>query len=96
MELTIADLFDNWERSYEILPSLLAAIQSSTYGTKYIIETSPSTKFGVKIFYRIAWAFDPCIAVWPYLQSLLTIDTRFLSDRYADKLFTACGYDAEQ
>jgi hypothetical protein len=31
-----------------MLPSLLAAIQSFTYGTKYITETSPSTKFSVE------------------------------------------------
>jgi hypothetical protein len=61
-ELAIADLFGSWERSYEMLPSLLAAIQNSTYGTKYIIETAPSTKFGVEIFDRVAWAFGPYIA----------------------------------
>jgi hypothetical protein len=36
-KLAIADLFSSWERSYKMLPSLLAAIQNSTYGTKYII-----------------------------------------------------------
>jgi hypothetical protein len=78
-----------------MLPSLLAAIQCSTYGTKYIIETSPSTKFGVEIFDRVAWAFGPCITVWSYLRSVLTIDAGFLSGRYVGKLFMACGYDAE-
>jgi hypothetical protein len=117
-ELVIADLFGSWERSYEMLPSLLAAIQNSTYGTKYIIETVsstkfgveifdrvawafgpcivPSTKFGVEIFDRVAWTFGPCIAAWPYLRPVLIIDAGFLSGRYADKLFMACGYDAEQ
>jgi hypothetical protein len=33
-ELTIADIFGSWERSYEMLPSLLAAIQNFTYDTK--------------------------------------------------------------
>jgi hypothetical protein len=45
-----------------MLPSLLAVIQNSTYGTKYIIETVPPIKFGVEIFDRVAWAFGPCIA----------------------------------
>jgi hypothetical protein len=53
-KLAIADIFGSWERSYEMLPSLLAAIQNSTYGTKYIIETAPSIKFGVEIFDRVA------------------------------------------
>jgi hypothetical protein len=53
-ELTIANLFGSWEMSYKILLSLLAAIQNSTCGTKYIIETVPSTKFGVEIFDRVA------------------------------------------
>jgi hypothetical protein len=79
-----------------MLLSLLAVIQNSTYGTKYIIETAPSIKFGVEIFDRVAWAFSPCITTWPYLRSMLTIDTGFLSSRYAGKLFMACGYDAEQ
>jgi hypothetical protein len=79
-----------------MLPSLLAAIQNFTYGTKYIIETSPLIKFGVEIFDRVAWAFDPYITAWSYLWSVLTIVTRFLSGRYAGKLFTICGYDTEQ
>jgi MULE transposase domain len=95
-ELTIADIFGSWERSYEIFSSLLAAIQNFTHGTKYIIKTAPSTKFGVEIFDRVAWAFGSCIAAWPYLRPVLTIDTGFLSGRYAGKLFMACGYDAEQ
>jgi hypothetical protein len=82
--------------SYEMLPSLLATIQNFIYDTKYIIETSPSIKFGVEIFNRVAWAFGLCIAAWSYLRPVLTIDTGFLSGRYADKLFMACGYDAEQ
>jgi hypothetical protein len=40
--------------------------------------------------------FGPCIAAWPYLRLVLTIDAGFLSGRYVDKLFMACGYDAEQ
>jgi hypothetical protein len=43
-----------------LLP-LLAAIQNFTYGTKYIIETVPSTKFGIEIFDRVTWVFTPCI-----------------------------------
>jgi hypothetical protein len=82
--------------SYEMLPSLLAAIQNFTYDTKYIIEKVPSIKFGVEIFDRVAWAFGPCIAAWPYLRPILTIDAGFLSGRYAGKLFMACDYDAEQ
>jgi MULE transposase domain len=95
-ELAIANLFCSWERSYEILLSLLAAIQNFTYGTKYIIETTPSTKFGVEIFDRVAWTFGSCIAAWPYLRPVLTIDAGFLSGRYVDKLFMACSYDVEQ
>jgi hypothetical protein len=79
-----------------MLPSLLAAIQNSTYGTKYIIETTPSTKFGVDIFDRVVWAFGPFIIAWTYLRPVLTIDAGFLSCRYAGKLFMACDYDAEQ
>jgi MULE transposase domain len=79
-----------------MLPSLLAAIQNFTYGTKYIIETAPSTKFDVEIFDRVAWAFGPCIAACPYLRPVLTIDAEFLSGRYVGKLFMICGYDAEQ
>jgi hypothetical protein len=79
-----------------MLSSLLAAIQNFTHGTKYIIEMVPSTKFGVKIFDRVARTFGSCIAEWSYLQLVLTIDVEFLSGRYAGKLLMACGYDAEQ
>jgi hypothetical protein len=79
-----------------MLLSLLVAIQSFTYDTKYIIETSPSTKFGIEIFDRVVWAFDTCITACPYLRPILTIDAGFLSGRYVGKLFMVCGYDAEQ
>jgi hypothetical protein len=46
--------FGSWERSYDMLPSLLVAIQNFTYDTKYIIETTPSIKFDVEIFDRVA------------------------------------------
>jgi hypothetical protein len=71
-----------------VLPSLIEAI--------YIIETAPSTKFGIEIFDRVACAFGLCIAAWPYLRPVLTIDAEFLSGRYAGKLFMTCDYDAEQ
>jgi hypothetical protein len=48
---------------------------------KYIIETAPSTKFGIEIFDRVACAFGLCIAAWPYLRPVLTIDAEFLSGR---------------
>jgi hypothetical protein len=54
MELIIANIFSSWERLYEMLTSLLAAIQNSIYGMKYIIETAPSIKFSVEIFDRVA------------------------------------------
>jgi hypothetical protein len=57
---------------------------------------TPSIKFGVEIFDRLVWAFDLYIAACPYLRPVLTINAEFLSSRYADKLFIACGYDAEQ
>jgi hypothetical protein len=50
----------------------------------------------LKFFYRVAWAFGPCIAAWPYLWPVLTIDAGFLSGQYASKLFMTSSYDAEQ
>jgi hypothetical protein len=78
-----------------MLPSLLPAIQNSTYDTKYIIEMTSLTKFGVEIFDRIAWTFGLCIAAWSHLRPVLTIDAGFLLGRYAGKLFKICDYDAE-
>jgi hypothetical protein len=43
-----------WRRRELAIAYLFTTIQSSTYGTKYIIETSPSIKFGIEIFDRIA------------------------------------------
>ena len=95
-ELAIADLFGSWEKAYELLPSMLGAIQTSTPGTKYVIEHEPSTKMGIRIFTRVAWAFGPCIESWPYLRPVISVDAGHLSGRYKGKLFMACAYDAEQ
>jgi len=95
-ELAITDLFGSWEKAYELLPSMLGAIQTSTPGTKYVIEHEPSTKMGIRIFTRVAWAFGPCIESWPYLRPVISVDAGHLSGRYKGKLFMACAYDAEQ
>jgi hypothetical protein len=95
-ELAIADLFGSWEKSYEVLPSLLGAIKASNPGTQYLIEHEPSTKWGINIFNRVAWAFGPCIEAWPHLRPVISVDAGFLSGRYKGKLFMACAYDAEQ
>jgi hypothetical protein len=57
--------------------------------------TATSTKFGAEIFDHVAWAFGLYIGAWSYLRLILTIDNEFLSGRYADKLFMACGYDTK-
>jgi hypothetical protein len=77
------------KRSYEIFSSLLVVIQNFTNDTKYLMETTPSTKFGVEFFNHVTWVFGLCIAVWPYLWSVLTIDVIILSSQYDDKLFMA-------
>jgi hypothetical protein len=60
-ELAIADMFGSWERSYEILPSQLPAIQNFIYGTKYIIETAPSTTNSVLKFSIVLHGHLVCI-----------------------------------
>lgn len=81
-ELAIADLFGSWEKSYEMLPSLLNAMQETTLGSKYRLEHVPSDRLGVHIFTRVAWAFGPCIQAWQYLRPVISIDAGFLSGRY--------------
>ena len=95
-EVAIADLFGSWEKAYELLPLLLSAIQSSTPGTKFKIDSEPSDQFGVHIFQRAAWAYGPCIASWSHLRPVISIDAGHLSGRYKGKLYMACAYDAEQ
>ena len=95
-EVAIADLFGSWEKAYELLPPLLSAIQSSTPGTKFKIDSEPSDQFGVHIFQRAAWAYGPCIAAWSHLRPVISIDAGHLSGRYKGKLYMACAYDAEQ
>jgi hypothetical protein len=78
-----------------MLPSLLAVIQSSTYGTKYIIETSLSTKFGVEIFDRVAWAFGPCIAVFErpdfgWQESTSETVYRYCTQHIAQNMYKVC------
>jgi hypothetical protein len=44
----------------------------------------------------VTWVFGMCIAAWPYLRPVLTIDVGFLSGWYAGKLFMVCDYDVKQ
>jgi hypothetical protein len=76
--------------------SLLAVIQNFSYDVKYIIETVTSTNFGVEIFLSCYMGIWSVYFSMTYLRSVLTIDTRFLLGRYANKLFMICAYDIKQ
>jgi hypothetical protein len=70
-------------------------IARTTPSIKFKISTCDNSDNNVKIFKSIVWAYGPCIAAFKHLRPVITIDARFLSDRYKSRLLMACGYDAE-
>jgi MULE transposase domain len=76
-----------------LLSQILGVIAQTTLSTKYKILTRDTSDDNVKIFKFIVWAYGPCITVFKYLRNIITIDARFLSGHYKDRLLMACGYD---
>jgi hypothetical protein len=44
----------------------------------------------------VVWEFDLCLQAWSHLRPVIIIDSYFLTDRYASKLFMTYVYDIYQ
>ncbi len=91
----IAQIFGDWEQSYNDLPRYMAALVRTNPGTVVewcnINTQDPMTK----VFGRVFWAFAPSIVGFEHCRPLITIDGTHLYGKYKHVVLIAMGVDAE-
>jgi MULE transposase domain len=94
-EIIIAQLFGGWKQAYNLIVSLLGAMQNNNPSTKVEWFTIPTNNSNYRFFQGVCWAFGPAIRAFKHCRPVIGIDATFLSGRYKGELMTACDYDAE-
>ncbi|XP_021769465.1 uncharacterized protein LOC110733685 [Chenopodium quinoa] len=94
----IAEIFGDWESSYNRLPSFMQALQESNPGTvvlwKYKAIAEGVYYSNMEVFERVFWAFKPSIDGFKHCMPLLSIDGTHLYGKYKGTLLVATSVDA--
>ncbi|XP_075649901.1 uncharacterized protein LOC142620415 [Castanea sativa] len=72
--MAIAEIFGDWEESYQRLRKLLLAYLDQDLGTQYNYHTIPRPYENSALLRYVYWAFAPCIAAFQYCRPVISID----------------------
>ncbi|XP_016690573.1 uncharacterized protein [Gossypium hirsutum] len=94
----IAELYGDWDKSYNDLPNLLAAMQQYVPGTVVELQTLPAYDGnrlveGKRVFHRLFWTFRSCIEGFRYCKPIVQVDGTFLNGKYKETLLLAISQD---
>ncbi|XP_057734760.1 uncharacterized protein LOC130950259 [Arachis stenosperma] len=94
----IANLFGDWEASYEALPLWFEAMVQKDLSAAVEIETVPAYQGDevvqdVRILTRIFWSFYPCIRAFRSCKPIIQIDGTHLYGKYKGALLVAVSQD---
>ncbi|XP_074313527.1 uncharacterized protein LOC141648705 [Silene latifolia] len=90
----LADIFGDWELSYQLLPRFFEALKEANPGTVVQFVNYPTDDPNVVIFGRVFWAFGASIKGFPHCRPIITIDGTHLYGKYKGVLMIAMGVDA--
>ncbi|XP_074306553.1 uncharacterized protein LOC141641805 [Silene latifolia] len=90
----IANIFGDWENSYEELPKFMQALKESNPGNVVHWCLIPTSDPSVHIFQRVFWAFRPSIEGFNHCRPVISIDGTHLYGKYKGTLLIAMGIDA--
>ena len=94
----IAEVFGDWENSYERLPQFMIVLQQSNPGSvviwKHKVLVDGVYYSNMEVFERVFWAFKPCIDGFNHCMPVLCIDGTHLYGKYKGTLLVATGVDA--
>jgi len=94
----IADIFGDWESSYNKLPLFMQALKESNPGTVVVWKFKPIAEgfyySNMEVFERVFWAFKPCIDGFTHCMPVISIDGTHLYGKYKGTLLVATSVDA--
>ncbi|XP_074266184.1 uncharacterized protein LOC141588651 [Silene latifolia] len=90
----IAEIFGDWEESFQLLPKFMQALKEANPGTIVHFTNQKTTTAGVEIFQRVFWAFGPSIVGFNHCRPIITIDGTHLYGKYKGTLLIGMGTDA--
>ncbi|QHO56105.1 uncharacterized protein [Arachis hypogaea] len=98
---SIANVFGDWEESYQALPWWLSVMVQKIPGSVVQIETRPlyngnEEAQGVKILHRVFWSFNPCVRAFRHCKPLVQVDGTHLYGKYKGTLLVAVAQDGNQ
>ncbi|XP_021729193.1 uncharacterized protein LOC110696224 [Chenopodium quinoa] len=93
-QIAIAEIFGDWEESYEILPQFMQAMVEANPGTIVHFANRETADPNLHIFQRVFWAFGPSIEGFQHCRPLITIDGTHLYGKYKGTLLIAMSVDA--
>ncbi|XP_072080830.1 uncharacterized protein [Arachis hypogaea] len=94
----VAQIYGDWEESYNDLPRWVLGIQITMPGSVVVLKTSPVWVGGqvddsAAYFYRLFWTFLPCIEAFRHCKPLVSVDGTHLYGKYGSTLLVAIAQD---
>lgn len=95
----VAQIFGDWEESYDLLPRWLNYMLRFSPGSYYAISTSDiidcngNVVVGSKTFKRVFWTFKQCCDAFEYCKPVIQIDGTWLYGKYSGTLLIATTQD---
>ncbi|XP_016186373.1 uncharacterized protein LOC107628078 [Arachis ipaensis] len=94
----IAQIYGDWEESYNKVPKLLHALQSCFPGTICALRAGPYyDKHLVRdcsMFDKVFWAFPSCVEAFKYCKPFVSVNGTHLYGRYGGVLLIAVAQDS--
>ncbi|KAL4285495.1 hypothetical protein GQ457_16G023140 [Hibiscus cannabinus] len=97
----MAQVYGDWDKLYNELPTLLRAMQIFIPGTKVEYETKVACNLqgevihGKMIFSKLFWAFNACIEGFPFCKCMIQVDGTWLYGKYGHILLIAVAQDGD-
>ncbi|XP_057452019.1 uncharacterized protein LOC130743810 [Lotus japonicus] len=90
----VAQIFGDWEESYDLLPRWLNYMLRFSPGSYYAVSTSDIIDCnGSKTFKRVFWTFKQCCDAFEYCRPVIQIDGTWLYGKYSGTLLIATTQD---
>jgi hypothetical protein len=91
-------MYSDWVEVYERLPTILHAMRAKNTGMhfEYILKPKVIGPEGRQYFLHAFWTFGQCVEAFNHYCDMLSIDGRFLTEKYEGTMLIAIGINADR